>query len=242
MEELQIAVCEDSAEEQQRLLEKISTAGVPAVCTVFASGEALLEHFVVGTYDLIFMDIYMGGMTGIDTVAAIRALDETVSVAFVTTSTDHALESYRLEALKYIEKPVQERAVRELLQLARMKKENTPRLRLKINGREHSAAFDRILYVEQKAHTLHVFLTGGEVLQANEKLDSIEAQFAKPPFFRCHKSYLVNLSYVRLLDTELMMFDMKEGKNVHIRRESVGKAKRAFEAYLFEKARALNDV
>lgn len=241
MEQLHIAVCEDSPEEQERLLCQIKASGIPTDCTIFAQGEALLQDYAVGKYDLIFMDIYMDGMTGIETVTAIRRIDEAVPIAFVTTSTDHTLESYRLEALKYIEKPVKEKAVRELLQLAQMKKENTPRLLLKIGGKDCSAAFDRILYLEQRAHTLFVFLISGEVLQANERLELVEPQFASQPFFRCHKSYLVNLAHVKALDTELMVFSMKEGGNVHIRRESMGKSRKAFEAYLFDRARRMGD-
>lgn len=241
MENLQIAICEDSLEEQQRLLAMIETVGIPASCAVFNSGEAFLQAYIAGKYDLIFMDIYMAEMTGIETVTVIRQIDETVPIAFVTTSTDHTLESYRLDALKYIEKPVKEKAVLELLQLAQMKKENSPHLNLKIGRKDVSISFERILYAEQKAHTLYLFLTGGEVLQANEKLDNVEKQFAGQPFFRCHKSFLVNLSCVKALNTELMVFAMKEGKNVHIRRESMGKAKKAFEAYLFERARRMGD-
>lgn len=241
MENLQIVICEDSAEEQQRLLTMIEASGIPASCVVFDSGEAFLQTYIPAKYDLIFMDIYMAEMTGIEAVTAIRQIDEQVPIAFVTASTDHTLESYRLEALKYIEKPVKEKAVRELLQLAQMKKENKPRLNIKVGGKDVSVSFERILYAEQKAHTLHLFLTGGEVLQVNEKLDNVEKQFTGQTFFRCHKSFLVNLSCVKTLDTELMVFIMKEGRNVHIRRESMGKAKKSFETYLFERTRRMGD-
>lgn len=241
MESLRIAVCEDNPEEQKRLLAMIEAVGISASCTVFDSGEAFLQAYIAGKYDLIFMDIYMAEMTGIETVTVIRQIDEHVPIAFVTTSTDHTLESYRLEALKYIEKPVKEKAVRELLKLAQMKKEIFPHLNLKVGGKEISVSFERILYVEQKAHTLYLFLTGGEVLLANEKLDNVEKLFAEQPFFRCHKSYLVNLSCVKALDTELMVFAMKEGKNVHIRRESMGKAKKVFQTYLFGQARRMGN-
>lgn len=241
MEHLQIAVCEDNIEEQKQLISLIENSGIPTETMVFNSGEELLQEYRSGKFDLIFMDIYMDGMTGVEAVAAIRKIDENVAVAFTTTSTDYTLESYRLEALKYIEKPVKAKAVHKILELARLKKENTPRLMLKINSKDISVPFERILYAEQKAHTFFLFLTGGEVLQANEKLDNIEKQFEGWNFFRCHKSYLVNFAYVKSLDNELMVFSMKEGKNVHIRRESMGKARKAFEAYLFDRTRRMGD-
>ena len=240
MEPLRIAVCEDSAEEQQKLLAILEQSKIRTEPAIFSSGEDFLKTYRRGRYDLLFMDIYMGGMTGIEAVSEIRKTDDLLVVAFITTSTDHTLESYRLNAVKYIEKPVKEKSVRELLQFAQIKKENIPRLILKIGGKELSLPFERILYAEQKDHTLHLHLTGDEVLQANTKLDKIEPQFEGQPFFRCHKSYLVNLAHVAELDKWLMVFVMNEGNQVHIRRESMGKAKKAYETYLFAAARGLN--
>lgn len=241
MEPLRIAVCEDSAKEQEKLLAILDESQIPPQTVTFASGEDFLKAYRQGKYDLLFMDIYMGGMTGIEAVSKLRKTDESLVVAFITTSTDHTRESYRLNALKYLEKPVQKKAVLELLQFVQLKKENTPRLVVRIGGKECSPPFERILFVEQKDHTLYLHLAGGEVLETTGKLDKIESQFAGQPFFRCHKSYLVNLSHVAELDKWLMMFVMKEGKSVYIRRESMGKAKKAYETYIFGITRRLGN-
>lgn len=241
METLQVAVCEDIPEERNKLLSLIEQSGVSAHCTVFPSGEEFLADYQAGKYDLIFMDIYMDGITGVETVAAIRRVDENVPVAFATTSTEHTLESYRLDVLKYIEKPVKEKAVRELLQFARMKKGSKPRLVLRVGGKEVGIPFERILYAEQQLHNLILYLTGGETVHATERLDLIEPRFHGQNFFRCHKSYLVNLSYIESLDRELMVFHMKDGENVHINRQSLCAARNAYEAYLFSKAREIGD-
>lgn len=241
MEPLRIAVCDDSAEEREKLLGILEQGEIPTEPAFFASGEDFLNAYQMGKYDLLLMDIYMGGMTGIEVVTQLRKTDEALVVAFITTSTDHTLAGYRLNAMKYIEKPVQKKAVLELLQFARLKKESTPRLALRIGGKEWSQPFARILYVEQMDHTLSLHLTGGEMPETTGTLNKIEPQFAGQTFFRCHKSYLVNLAHVAKLDKELMLFVMKEGKPVYIRRESMGRAKKAFEAYLFSAAREMGD-
>lgn len=240
MESLRIAVCEDSTEEQKKLFAILEQSEIPTVTATFANGEDFLREYRQGKYDLLLMDIYMGGMTGVEVVTNIRKKDETLIVAFITSSADHTLESCRLKALRYIEKPVKEKDVRELLAFAQLKKENTPRLLLKKDGKDLSQPFERILYVEQREHTLYLHLTGGDVLQVNGKLNNIEPQFAGQSFCRCHKSYLVNLSHVAELDKWLMVFVMSEGGTVHIRRESMGKAKKAYEAYLFAAARGID--
>ena len=237
MEHLQVAVCDDSIEEQKQLLTMIQETNKHVKVRVFNDGEALLKNYIPSQYDLIFMDIYMTGMTGIDTVTAIREVDETVLIAFATTSTEHTLASYRLGALKYIEKPMKKTAVSQLLDIAQMKKERVPKVQIKNGMKEFSMAFERILYVEQKAHLLLFHLINGEVVEIKEKLSNVEHLFEKQPFLHCHKSYLVNLSYVNGLDAKLMVFNMKYNKNVYIRRGSLPKAKAEFEKYLFTMAR-----
>lgn len=241
METLHIAVCEDNTEEQKKLLAILEQSEIELETTVFANGEDFLKIYRQDKYDLLLMDIYMKGMTGVEVVTEIRKKDETLIVAFITSSTDHALESYRLKALQYIEKPVNEKAIRTLLQFVRLKKENTPRFVLRFGRKEHSLPFEKILYVEQIDHTLHVHLADGEVLETTGNLDKIEPQFVEQPFFRCHKSYLVNLSHVVKMDKALMVFVMNEGSQVHIRRESLGKAKKVYESYLFEAARGIGN-
>lgn len=117
-----IAICEDTPADAQLLLSYISDSGIAGRCESFSSGEALLEAFRPGKYDLIFLDIYMGGMKGVDAAAEIRKADRTVTLAFTTTSTEHTLESYRLKAAGYLEKPVKREDVREMLSLVLAKR------------------------------------------------------------------------------------------------------------------------
>jgi len=72
---------------------------------------------VIVRFDLIFMDIYLDGLSGVETVWRGRERDEFVPAAFTTSSLDFALDSYRLNVEKYLEKPVSQKAVDEILAL-----------------------------------------------------------------------------------------------------------------------------
>ena len=72
---------------------------------LFSGGEEFLADFRRGKYDLIFLDIYMEGINGIQTAAEIRRQDKSVRLIFVTTSNDFAAESYSLRADYYLLKP-----------------------------------------------------------------------------------------------------------------------------------------
>lgn len=106
MEELKLALCEDDKEEQERLICLAQAGQVPVSVTAFENGEAFLKDYQPGRFDMVLMDIYMGGISGVETVRRLREQEPDLPVAFVTSSQDHALDGYRLKVAKYIEKPV----------------------------------------------------------------------------------------------------------------------------------------
>ena len=240
MEPLKIAICEDTHSEEEKLLAILNKSDIPTSSTVFTSGEALLKAYEPQAFDLLLMDIYMGGITGVETVSKIREIDEDIPVAFITTSTDHTLESYRLSALKYIEKPFKQKDVEEILTLAQLKKSNVPALIIKRNGIAEKIPFSQILYLEQQTHQVNVYLKNKDTVKIYEKLSVLLPQLEEQNFFSPHKSFSVNISFVRFIDMELKCFVMQNNKNVPIRRESMAKAKKALENFLFNKTRGIS--
>ena len=242
MEQLQIAVCEDDRADMQRLCGLIETNGVPASVSVFANGEEFLTACQPDRFDLIFMDIYLDGLNGVEAVRRVREADREVPVAFTTTSGDFALDGYRLRVGKYIEKPVPQGDVDEIITLALHKKAERHRDRI-VWGRREPIEFSasRLRYVEQKEHSLSFYLTGGQVWRRKGKLDDLEPLLAAYPFFRCHKSYLVNLAFIQGIDRERMVFQMREGGSAYIRRETFYRARSAWENWLFSAARREED-
>lgn len=236
---LEIAICEDDPLEQKLLISILERSNISLHYEVFSSGEDFLKSFRAGKYHLIFMDIYLSGISGVETVTEVRKVDLDVFIAFTTSSLDYALEGYRLNVGKYIEKPIQQKSVLDALHLALQKQENTKSILLRIDGRECPVPQNQILYIEQRDHMLTYYLCGQTTVEATGKLDDTEALLDTPPFFRCHKSYLVNLSHVKWLNKEYRVFEMKEGGNVHIRRESLKDAEAEFESYMFEATRRL---
>lgn len=238
---LHIAICDDSLSDAARLRTFVEQSGIAAVCEIFESGEKLLHSFCGATYDIIFMDIYMKGLRGTQAVEQIRVLDETVLIAFTTISTDHALESYRLNALKYIEKPVTLEPVLALLEFAMMMRRTRPSITLLIGGRDKEIFLDDILYIEQSNLTALINTQDGVYRTSQSvKLDHIEAKLSSPSFIRCHHSFIVNLRYVEGLNQELMLFMMNNGDKAYIRRGDLKRAKDAYETYLFASTRGHN--
>lgn len=234
---LKIAICEDTPADAELLLSHLAESGIAAAAEAFSSGEALLTAFLPGKYDLIFLDIYMGGMRGVDVAAQIRQVDRTVTLAFTTTSQEHALESYRLKAASYLEKPVRRDDVREVLELVLAKRDSAAYITLLIEGANRKLPVESILFFEQQNHAVMAH-TQSETLRTSQtvKLNHIEP-LLPDYFFRCHHSYIVNLRAVREVDKELKVFTMQDGSRVHIRHQSLKKAVQAYENCLFASVR-----
>ena len=95
--------------------------------SAYTSGPSFLENFEKGDYDLILLDIYMPRMTGMQVAEEIRAIDEDAWIIFLTTSRDHALESYNVFASGYVLKPLLENAPQLETLLTRLLPEDADR-------------------------------------------------------------------------------------------------------------------
>ena len=234
---LKIAICEDTPADTDLLLSHLTEIGIVTEIEAFSSGEALLSAFLPGKYDLIFLDIYMVGIKGVDVAAQIRKIDRTVTLAFITTSKEHALESYRLKAASYLEKPVKLEDVKEVLELVLVKRDSAAYITLLIEGENRKIPLEGILFFENQNHAVMIHTQSG-VFRTSQtvKLNYIET-LLPDSFFRCHHSFIVNLQAISNVDKELKVFTMQDGSRVHIRHQSLNKAVQAYESCLFQSVR-----
>jgi len=227
-----IAICEDIGSERKLITEKIDrffqNANLRYLVKEYSSGESLLADYQDGTavFDLILMDIGLGGMNGIDTSAEIRKLDQFVHIAFLTSSRDYAIEGYEVSAIAYMVKPLEEEKFFTLLEkLTRTEKPRS--LTLKIRGRRKDIDYRDIVYIESRGHRVILHLADGSEEAAYYKLDEIENMLADDSFIRTHKSYLANMNFVRTAEDD---FHMVTGAVVPIRRHG---RKDVLNQYLF---------
>ena len=235
---LRVAICEDVPDAAAMLAEMVEESGIAADVRVFESGEAFLESFRSGKYDVIFMDIYMGGMRGVDAASVVRETDPVVVIAFTTTSLDYTLAGYRIKAFRYIEKPVRLDAVRETLEYAIQKRKPGPFITMKVSGGiEENIPLNSILYMESRSHVVEVHTFNGVISTCSPtSLNDIE-KLLPPEFLRCHRSYVANLDHVMKVDHDMNGFVMKNGHLAHIGRGKLGMCESALKRRVIEKAR-----
>jgi DNA-binding LytR/AlgR family response regulator len=235
--DLRVAICEDESEDIKRLYSFVENSDIPVKADCFKSGEAFLHTFAAGKYDLIFIDIYMSGISGVNVAEHIREADKNVTLAFTTSSLEHTLESYRLGAIKYLEKPLKEHDVLEALELSVMKKKSRACVTLLIGGKYKDILLDEIIYFEHRNHAVIVHTISGELRTSQSvKLDAVDAKVPSPPFLRCHYSFIVNLNYVQSRDKEYPDFIMTGGVRVPITRGLQKRCRETFNLHRMELA------
>lgn len=154
--------------------------------------------------DLIFLDIRLPDMFGIDVARKIREIDDEVMIIFVTNLTQYAVDGYSVNAFDYILKPLQyasfsAKLARALRTLSYRNSKVTINLKNKESGRRISA--DTVTYIESIGHDIY-FHVGGETIKQWGTLGKYEAMLKGKGFIRCNASYLVNLKYVKTVKKE----------------------------------------
>lgn len=150
--------------------------------------------------DLVFMDIDMPGMTGMEAAEALREYDEQTPLVFVTNLAQYAVHGYAVDALDFIVKPVEYEALsrsmdRALRVMARVKARTVT---IPTAGGTRVVPVDQVEYVDILRHDLHWHLAGGEVLRVRGSIKAAAEQLGDG-FVRVSASCLANMAQVKLV-------------------------------------------
>ena len=197
---IHIAIVEDEAAPRQTLqecLERFSQEnGLSLDLACYEDALSLLDRYEP-VYDLIFMDIQLPGLNGMEAARRLRALDGSVLLVFVTNLAQYAIAGYEVSALDYILKPIHYQSLslkltRALWRIDRAQEESlavsTGRGKVRISLRE-------LIWVEVDDHLLIYHTRDGRISELGS-LSRLEEALQDKGFARCSNSSLVNLSLV----------------------------------------------
>ncbi|CZR81771.1 TPA: response regulator transcription factor [Clostridioides difficile] len=197
---IKIAICEDEKEQQELLKRYINqifdVLSVKCRLEVFNSGEELLERYSKDT-DILLLDIQMGQINGIDTARKVRVLDDKVEIIFITALIEYALEGYEVRAYRYLIKPVKYNNLKDnIINCIKEVDIKNKYIVVKVQGSQTKLNVNEIAYIEVQKETITIH-TLNEVYKINGTMSNIEKEIDCSRFFRCHKSFLVNLEHVK---------------------------------------------
>lgn len=198
-----IAVCEDDFKQRNMLkiilLNEVKSLNIDAKINEFENSENLLSSLKdnVLKYDIIFLDIQMNKLSGIEAAKIIRNSNKSTIIIFVTGFMEYVFEGYNVRAFNYILKPLKKdkisKVFKEALDSLDMLKKDIYIVNYK--NQTHKINFEDILYFTSDKRTVN--LIGKQVkYQFYAKLDDIEKDLCDRGFIRCHQRYLINLSNI----------------------------------------------
>ena len=190
-----IAICEDETYLLEELRKKaeayLKTRHYPAEIRTFTSGEDLLKE--QRTFDLILLDLVLPGINGLETA---KRLSSKSRIIFITSYREYAVDAFEVEAVHYLLKPVTDERLYQAMDRAlnRSKQEDDRTLALIKSGSTHILPIRDILYCEVFDHRVCIHTAQGKY-EYSGTLDMLEGKL-DGRFFRCHRSYLINMSHV----------------------------------------------
>lgn len=196
---LSIAVCDDEIIEccnmEKRIKKIIEEMKIPCIIRQFRSGGELLQ--ALESFDIVFLDIMMPEMDGMKTAQLFRKKVSDKILIFVSSSREYVFEAYDVEAFQYLLKPVEDGKLKSVLQKAVLKTEKRSQEFIIVSReRQKKKLFlDDIYYFEIKGRIVDVYGPEG-IFAYYEQIGELENRLRDKGFFRCHKSYLINLKYV----------------------------------------------
>jgi len=197
---LRIAICDD----EQYMVDKISTMAadffrgknMEITIAQFSNGEELLKYD--RAIDILFLDIQMNGMDGMETARKLRSRKFKGFLIFITILKEMVFQAFDVQAYDYLVKPIEEKRFEKTMErlLASMQNASEASLLVQKGYESSIISLEDIVFCEIIDRKVYLHLASSEVVDFYERIENLETKL-DDRFFRCHRSFLINLKYLK---------------------------------------------
>lgn len=190
--------------ELRYMLERVSSVQVVGEAT---NATEALELIKALNYDLVFIDIQMPGLSGLEVVEAIKELDQVPAIVFVTAYSEHALKAFELDAVDYLVKPIDEDRLNQAIAKVDKRRDCHPspskpeplieieRIPVESRGKTLLLPMQDVVYISSRNDIVFVHTVDNTYI-TRFTLKTLEERLKNKSFLRVHRGYIVNLSHV----------------------------------------------
>ena len=238
---MRIAIVDDISEERallhERLSNQLSRRNISADLVEFETGEDFLLESREHPFTVVFLDIYMTGANGIEIAKALRNSDSDCLLIFTTTSTEHALDGFKVRALHYLVKPYNENEISDLIDeiLSRIP-DSGKYIDVKVNGSNIQIPFKNIIYAEHFSHMIHIQTSAGKELITRQSFETFTVSLKMDPrFYQCSRGVVINMEHA--VDFDGTRFFMDNNRTIPVSRKLAKNARQVFMTFLFQRGK-----
>ncbi len=216
---IHIAVCDD----EKYMSDTIRTMAhdffrrknMETVIWQFSNGKELLESDK--TIDILFLDIQMKEMNGMETARILRSRKFKGFLIFITVLKEMVFDSFEVQAYDYLVKPIEKKQFEKTMERLFSSMQDASQANLLVQrGYESSIIpFDEIVYCEIIDRKVYLHLVSSEIIDYYDRIENLERRL-DGRFFRCHRSFLINLKYLKSYKNKTAY--MENGKEIPVSR------------------------
>lgn len=222
---MRIAVCDDdrcfATRLEEMVLQEALQAGISAETEVYSDGDTLVTDLQKGyRYELIFLDIEMKRINGIKAAHAIRGMDRSVLLIYVSGYEQYLKELFEVEPFRFLQKPLDGGRFRRYFHEACERIGNTDAFyQFTFNKNIRRVSLRDTVYFESRNRVVYVVMDNGADEYFYGKLNDVEKQLeeSRYRFLRIHQSYLVNYSYIKKMSFSDITLVTGGGKEISLR-------------------------
>lgn len=234
---MNIAIVEDLVQDRERvsscLNRYMEDLGLTYHLYTYESAEEFVEALNSMTFQIVFMDIYLQGMTGMEAAVCLRRRNRDCKLIFLTVSTEHCLEGFQVNACHYLIKPFSDHDFEEAMERCHLQLEyDVPYLDVVCDGSDLKLNTESILYIQvQKRNVL--IQTLNQTLMVNGPFNALANLLLNDKrFLLCIQGVLVNMDYIS--NQEETVFIVKNGDRLPINIRNKRQILQRYRNYIFE--------
>ncbi len=197
---LHIAICDDEKYMSDKIKRMVSDffcrKNIDIAISQFSSGKELLKYD--GIIDILFLDIQMKDMDGMETARKLRSRKFKGALIFITVLKEMVFQSFEVQAYDYLVKPIESSHFEKTMErlLASMRNAGETSLLVQKGHESSIILFEEIVFCEIIDRKVYLHLASSEIIDFYDRIENLETKLDSR-FFRCHRSFLINLQYLR---------------------------------------------
>ena len=231
---MKIAILEDNQDELKELLDVLAlNDNSKDEITCFDNGKQFLSSVKAGvSFELAFIDIYVLNENGLDIAREVQTMAPNIEIVFTTTSLDHAITAFDLNALHYLVKPVTKEKVDEVFIRYQAKNSRKRPVIIIKDGHQHRTLFlDQIDYLQSDNHMIDIYLSDGKMLSIYANIKDLEKDLGDT-FIKLQRGIIVNMAFIEKMDSKECL--LQNGEKVMLSRRNKSAIREVYENYVFK--------